>query len=66
MLEQYDILNSTVLSEEITPSELTPWVNRWSMMIKELGKNFGNALGQLWGIAVSPFVLASRVLRRRA
>ena len=66
MLEQYDVLNSTVLSEEIAPSELTPWVDRWSMMIKELGKNFGNALGLLWGLAVSPFVLASRVLGRRA
>ena len=44
VLEQYDLLNSTVLSEEITPRELTPWVNRWSMIIKELG----NALGQLW------------------
>ena len=59
VLEQYDLLNSTVLSEKITPSELNPWVNRWSMIIKELG----NALGQLWSLAVSTFVFASRVGR---
>jgi len=36
VLEQYGLLNSTVLSEEITPNELTPWVNRWSTIIKEI------------------------------
>ena len=47
VLEQYrhNVLNSHFLSDQITPNELTPWVNRWSTMIRELGNAFGAVVG---------------------
>ena len=47
VLEQYRhyVLNSTFLSDQITPNELTPSVNRWSRNIRELGNAFGAVTG---------------------